>query len=663
MRDFKPSFTRGEITPLLHARTDLAVYNLAVGKLLNFIVLPQGGITRRPGFSHIGLVSGDVAESNARLIPFVYSREDSVVILLSHGRLKVYLPSTREVVEDRTAPYSDDQLKDIRWVQSGNTLFIVHPNYPPLALVRKALDNWQFESLLLENGPWAEAESDSRDLIRVVSYYLESGTYELNYSTGLMDSSWVWRLIKINFLVEGSSISGSFASGGFTQFSETLEVGAEWRLTTTGNWTGFIRVEKSPDDSAVHWMRVYYYRRKNPSTEGNLSISGSVTDGTALFRLAGRADDGSEEIQYTFSTNGYEKSNTFRITSVDAANNTARARWIKGPDEPAKSPVMDTFSLDWNFAEWSAERGYPSAIALYQNRLVMASSPSRPQTVWFSKIDDYQNFSVSDPLRDDDAITVTLSADDGDGIHDLVSLVDLIVFTGSGEWRIKGSGEGGAITPSAIVAHQQTKVGSASIIPLVVGGQPVYVQSHRRSVHSMQYSLEIDSYAGSELSIMSNHLFGWKTEKDAPPIDKRIKRCAYQNVPDSIMWFALEDGTAATCTYNPEHDVIAWARQEFWTRPGGEGRDPLVFKFEEFCVVPFNGRDELWAIVRGFSDTLRVYVQESRDEERVYTDYNNINYHGEYPSVVETLRVNSDLFAKKLLPRVSVMALRARRRG
>ena len=53
MRLMQESFTSGEISPLLHARVDLARYMTGLAELKNFIVLPQGGVTRRPGLEKV----------------------------------------------------------------------------------------------------------------------------------------------------------------------------------------------------------------------------------------------------------------------------------------------------------------------------------------------------------------------------------------------------------------------------------------------------------------------------------------------------------------------------------------------------------------------------------------------------------------------------------
>ena len=43
------SFTAGELSPKLEGRIELEKYRQGCSELTNFLVLPQGGITRRPG--------------------------------------------------------------------------------------------------------------------------------------------------------------------------------------------------------------------------------------------------------------------------------------------------------------------------------------------------------------------------------------------------------------------------------------------------------------------------------------------------------------------------------------------------------------------------------------------------------------------------------------
>ena len=47
------NFSGGEWAPEYHGRTDLDAYKHAVKRARNMVVMPQGGMTRRPGFNRI----------------------------------------------------------------------------------------------------------------------------------------------------------------------------------------------------------------------------------------------------------------------------------------------------------------------------------------------------------------------------------------------------------------------------------------------------------------------------------------------------------------------------------------------------------------------------------------------------------------------------------
>ena len=68
----------------------------------------------------------------------------------------------------------------------------------------------------------------------------------------------------------------------------------------------------------------------------------------------------------------------------------------------APSPT-DTPPIDRNpFADGAGE--YPGAVAYYQQRRVYGGSDNLPQTIWMSQAGSFGNMSVSEPLRDDDAM-------------------------------------------------------------------------------------------------------------------------------------------------------------------------------------------------------------------------------------------------------------------
>lgn len=84
------SFTSGEISPSLYARTDLARYQSGVKKLLNFIPMQYGGVCNRAGFKAIPCVFNqyDYDISTSIMIPFSRSENENIVIMINGGDIR-----------------------------------------------------------------------------------------------------------------------------------------------------------------------------------------------------------------------------------------------------------------------------------------------------------------------------------------------------------------------------------------------------------------------------------------------------------------------------------------------------------------------------------------------------------------------------------------------
>jgi hypothetical protein len=433
-----------------------------------------------------------------------------------------------------------------------------------------------------------------------------------------------------------------------------------WEFITSGkNWAGTVRVQKSLDNGKK-WHTVKASTKAATDDGTNIHLTGTETEDDVLYRIQIDMDkhDGAAMEGFEFLVPPFVRSLVFR--AVEATNqyepfdaelltDTHGVDYMLGT-----SPEKAEKALDWRLGAWNYMDN-PRAVAFYQDRLVFAGSKSEPQTVWMSKTGDYRSFGSSDPMRDDDAITLTLAGGDSDGIHSLAAMTDLLAFTGSGEWRVAGSGENGALSPKAVVAHLQTRIGSKPIQPIVVGGGVVFVQAQGTEVHVLGYNLQTDGYSGSSLGILSGHLFAWKKTKGGYEANE-IVSMAYQQVPDSILWFALADGSMVTCTYQPDHEVTAWARQ---TRTAG--------KTLQLVALPSNGGSrgtDIYCTATGIdaegesgsTRTYRVDRLGSRMEENSFPSR---------PAVLETLSVNfnsedgSALPNKKLIPRVFLYALRS----
>lgn len=144
-RNAQNSFTSGVLDPILHERHDHPLYSAGVSRLDNLIVLPQGGVKRRPGTRFVTPAKNNTA---TRLIPFVYSATQGVMLefgefyirFFENGGQLVTAPNTPLQI---TTPYTEAQVANLDYAQTGNTLVITHPRHAIRELVRISALVWQ----------------------------------------------------------------------------------------------------------------------------------------------------------------------------------------------------------------------------------------------------------------------------------------------------------------------------------------------------------------------------------------------------------------------------------------------------------------------------------------------------------------------------------------
>jgi hypothetical protein len=146
------NFTTGVISPGVSARKDLEKYSAGCAKLVNAVVRPHGGISKRPGTSHIENLSGE-----GLLFPFTYSVEQTYVLgfIVDGGGVYLRVYSGGGVVVKSNnqpfsllTPYAPSDLRDIKFAQTADTMFLVHPSYPVHKLVRYGHADWRIEQVV-----------------------------------------------------------------------------------------------------------------------------------------------------------------------------------------------------------------------------------------------------------------------------------------------------------------------------------------------------------------------------------------------------------------------------------------------------------------------------------------------------------------------------------
>jgi hypothetical protein len=193
-------FNGGIISPLLYHRSDLEIYGRSCKELKNMIPLPTGAVTRRSGTKFLtGTLKDGTATDETRLIPFARSGNvfyllefcDKYIRVLFDGlpieldaneidlwdNTKVYNvneyvkindgtqdviyvakhatknenPLTSVMIWEKTeyyiliTPYKYWYVDDLKYIESFDYMYFVHPWYPVYKLINGGLGNMRFE--------------------------------------------------------------------------------------------------------------------------------------------------------------------------------------------------------------------------------------------------------------------------------------------------------------------------------------------------------------------------------------------------------------------------------------------------------------------------------------------------------------------------------------
>nr|BDT27298.1 hypothetical protein BHI3_07640 [Bacteriovorax sp. HI3] len=246
----------------------------------------------------------------------------------------------------------------------------------------------------------------------------------------------------------------------------------------------------------------------------------------------------------------------------------------KHPPQKLSRTGPDTFGLSaivftGQPVEWTANN-YPRAICFYQNRLVFAGSPNKPQTLWFSKTATYE--TLTSGTGGSDGMVVTISSNQVNAIQWLVASKKLLVGTTGGEWTV---GDGvNAVTPSNIQAYRESNYGSKSGRVQLVGQGAIYASRDGRKLRDMSYSYQSDGFISPELSLLSEHL-----------TRPGIREFDLAQNPDTILWCVMEDGSLAGLTYLKSEEVQGWHRH---TTQG---------EVKSVCTIEGDTSTEVWFAV------------------------------------------------------------------
>jgi hypothetical protein len=305
--------------------------------------------------------------------------------------------------------------------------------------------------------------------------------------------------------------------------------------------------------------------------------------------------------QITSGGSAYEISSPYLHTEVFDIKfaQSADVMYITHPNHPTKKLSRTghtNFTLATvSFTETSTTHllngtgNYPKCVSFFEQRLVFAGTINNPQTLWFSKSGDYENFTTG--TADADAMIYTIASNQVNAIESIKATRTLIVMTTGGEFTVTSGATQDPITPTNLNIRKQSNYGSAGVDAVSVGNSTLFLQRAKRKIRELAYNFDSDSYVAPDLTILAEHI-----------TDSGVVQMDYQQEPFSIVWCVRDDGKLVGLTYNRLQDVVAWHGHDF----GGTDA-----KCKSVAVIDIDtAEDQVYVIVeRTIDGATKKYVE------------------------------------------------------
>lgn len=567
----------GEVSPSLWHRTDLEKIKISLAKCRNFIPFAHGGVEYRHGTWFVAQTKQFSGyDDKVILIPMSFTQEHSIHIEVGHLYMRFYVDGAPimdgTVPYEIVSPYSRDDLPYIRYVQSADTIFLVDGYHAPYRLNRYSNTNWELVKVSFENGPFLKENltSTTLELTSVSgSTGLAGETVNVTASSDTFDASDIGRLIKINYIKEAKLLQDGKVTPAAAWTGSAVQVDGQFEVTYSKGGSEAPELQFSVDGGTT-WETYYVMNPYGETTKVDFDGELRSEDYNNIIpQLRLYASTSMSEFQWTIRQLRERVEGILEITSYTSPTSVQC-------EVKTRTTYLDKPTKKWALGAWGDVPGWPAVVTFHQDRLTFGRTASSPFDIWQSVSGDYTNFGLSSPVQDDDLVKIPIRSRTLDDIQGIVSLRDLIVLTSGGEWKVSGSAEGNAITPSSMYVSNQGYRGSSDIEPLIVGPSILFVQRFGTRIRDLAYSFESDGYDSNDLSIFAEHLFSGYS----------VVSWCYQQEPDSILWVVRSDGKLIGLTYVPEQNVWAWHLHDV----GGE--------VEAISSAPGVSEDEVYIVVK-----------------------------------------------------------------
>jgi hypothetical protein len=157
-------FAMGELDPLMFAREDVKAYKKGAAKVRNFALQANGGVTRRPGSTHVATL-----QTSVRLFPFVFNDTQQYVFVFSDQRVDIYTVAGVLAQSSLGQAWTEAMLDTMNVTQKGDVMFVCHEDLPTQEIKRTGATTFTIGLYVFES-------NDAGDTMYQPYYKFATGT-------------------------------------------------------------------------------------------------------------------------------------------------------------------------------------------------------------------------------------------------------------------------------------------------------------------------------------------------------------------------------------------------------------------------------------------------------------------------------------------------------
>ena len=617
--------TRGEITPLMHARTDTEFYQAGYAECLNTVITRYGPHTRVPGTVWQG-VAGDNGIRTTKQLAFEFSETQVYNLEFSPGKLRFWTPEG-QVFNDGApyeiaSPFQAQHIPFLHGRQSGDAVYLFANGMRPRILKRRSETDWVFELYVPKDGPYMpinetrttlSINANPANIVPRMTAANAPSPAVVTATTGAVDPYRVFSrakdvdvrvsgaktgFVQIDLGAGNAAVMDNYFLIASSENSMTDAMFTQWDILASNNGSDWVTLDSRDNEKgwAGSETRFFETSNKNPFRYYKLQFSGGGGtdpdhDSTEMggWYMHRAASDQDPYILIASATTGINDGAGFMPTDVGRSlrvqGNDGRWRWAEITNyidnkqvrirSYGQAFIYSENVQNWRLGAWSDTTGWPRTGRFYEDRMALAGWPKDPIGMALSVNGAYDNFRVSSPTVDDDAITLRMTGGKLDTIHWLTDTGTLLAGTAGGLRSIGSRDTNTALKSDTIRQKLETSTAASRVQPAQVETVSLFIDRNMRRLYELGYSYNDDGYLAREVSVLNDHLF-----------EIGIERVEFIDAPYRFAVCLRADGRVVFFAYDREQKIAGGTLVD-WGVP-----------VEDIMVLPGRTYPELWLAVR-----------------------------------------------------------------